>query len=959
MRAAIGLKNVVCNHLSIFLSNQPGEQILTEIAQILSEETDVQIAKNIIHALIPIFEQLGESWTGIAELISKMLSTNDIQKTIISINLLSNFIINAQSNYVVSILENLLQLINQSLDSNNLDLVIGGFELFSSIQQTNIPHSRFSAAFAPIYQKMLHLYLMMLIQQNQYSAQASNFLASSINSEVPFDSPLNLFNCFLQILQNPQIPNHLRILPLFPIKRIIKYYGPQVRQLFPTSIPIIIQVSALQFTDSGYEGESDSHFIYHIFKKIAIASKSEDIIKSLIQLANSTTDPSLSYATLSAFHGCINVSVEQIQLLLKDIIEMLYHKIQLNNISVIELSLVIIKSLAESQYETFSEYAEQILRDITPFYRVNPELTKIVLELITTILSNVDLESSFIASMLPNILSLFQEIPILKSDILYVISDIVVACPEVLLITQEQGQTFAEVILPIVWNNGKFDTNEEEDLILQCSRVEALGNLIVYAPEICQCIMEEAISMILSLTSVDDLSIRDASLRIITKLIKNRKDTLQPEFYNFSALIVVTSFGIKIDGEEDIYSNTISAGNIIIDSFDLLHQVVKYSKNSCVNLIPAFLQGFKDFVNLDSFPEIEISAIKCAAKFFSIFNEIETQFIDNLENHISNNKKEDVVEASFNAYRKLLESNNVLAINKWNNFLQLAFHALLRQLPFQTSSCIDEENRYNYIPSIMESVHSLICYMMKVNFNNFPSNDFIQVVSSLIPKVQPIEVNALLGVMGDFVSFGGRVDINYVILCVQKLENFDFNSPSDPIYFFRTLINNQPDLVKDYINKFIEFCVTKLQDQNQSGTYYWSSITNICAALLDILKNSDFANEMDQICFGLILKKLPVKGDYDEGMFIYNTILSIWNRANNILAKFTPDLFVGIIQTLALKTKNFVKYKFNNETVENMVKFVALVLTQFPDWKQQIFVILNNDQFKIAKVLQFLPMLQK
>ena len=78
-------------------------------------------------------------------------------------------------------------------------------------------------AFSEIYQRMIQLFYQMLVEGNSNASRTGNYLVSSITSKIAFDSPMNLFNTFLRIIQDQNVKDSFRIYPLFPIKKLIKY----------------------------------------------------------------------------------------------------------------------------------------------------------------------------------------------------------------------------------------------------------------------------------------------------------------------------------------------------------------------------------------------------------------------------------------------------------------------------------------------------------------------------------------------------------------------------------------------------------------------------------------------------------------------------------------------------------------------------------------------------------------
>ena len=73
---------------------------------------------------------------------------------------------------------------------------------------------------------------------------------------------------------------------------------------------------------------------------------------------------------------------------------------------------------------------------------------------------------------------------------MYAISGIVISC-------NTDSSMFADSIIPLIWEGCQITSDTDVDV--RCSCIEALCNLINFAPEKCQDIYEPGMNMILSL----------------------------------------------------------------------------------------------------------------------------------------------------------------------------------------------------------------------------------------------------------------------------------------------------------------------------------------------------------------------------------------------------------------------------------------------------------------------------
>ena len=175
--AAVGLHKVISLHCEEILSDEQGFALLGQVLRILSEEDDIKITRNIVFALTPIFNQTGDSWNDLNMLIDNLLKFQDINKLITVIEILSEYLKYVSSEFLLEILPNIFPIIERALDSNNIDLVIAGFKLFAGIQNSNANLIKYAGLFIQSFQKMVKLFVNMLIKENNNSHDAANYLA--------------------------------------------------------------------------------------------------------------------------------------------------------------------------------------------------------------------------------------------------------------------------------------------------------------------------------------------------------------------------------------------------------------------------------------------------------------------------------------------------------------------------------------------------------------------------------------------------------------------------------------------------------------------------------------------------------------------------------------------------------------------------------------------------------------
>ena len=136
-----------------------------------------------------------------------------------------------------------------------------------------------------------------------------------------------------------------------------------------------------------------------------------------------------------------------------------------------------------------------------------------------------------------------------------------------------------------------------------------------------------------------------------------------------------------------------------------------------------------------------------------------------------------------------------------------------------------------------------------------------------------------------------------------------------------------------------------------SGKYYWETVTNVCSSLLDLFISRPGTVALGQIV-PLVVSKLPVKGDYREAEFIYETLLLIAQKFPREIIHAIPALFAGVVRTLAMGEAKFAKYELQEQTVVALVSFVKTILSAQPQMQMQIPAVLSNDEAKVKKLIE-------
>ena len=936
LSAAIGLKNIINLHKEIYIENP--QPIFHDLLAFLMNETNVIIGSNVANSLSPIFEEYGETWADVVQLINHLCTSDVIQLNIIGSRFLIEFIPHTKNVYVEEMNPIIIPLLQKLL--SNLETCLIGFELFADVQFKDAHSGPYSQQYLQIFQQMLIIFHQLLINENPDSGKYASYIARSLKRETPFDSPINTFQQILQLASDPNIPLECKHFPMFPINTLIKHFGGELKPLIPNAISIFLNISASQYIGTGYIDEENSRTIITLFEKLVEVSNENDFFNALMELICKDQNPAASFASLCAIYGSVDLT-ELYEINIQTIVNYIISKMSIQSPSIIELCLLILTELSHLQCEAIAPYAEQIL-DIgfqltsAPIY----EISVYAVHLISNVFFEVDLDPSYVITRISVLKDAFIAAPErLKPEIMSAIASGIYSC-------REDIAKFAPAISSIVK-----DGLSSQDPLLVISSVEALGNLMCFARNEISDLFEVGLTF-LSEKSIDpDMNLRCACLYALTNLTNSQDKVVENInwFYSFVLTSAITAIGIKTKTEEEIFfsdgENT-TALDIILQGFKLLKACLKHHSEECSLYAQAFPKIFSDFVRyIDT--SIAVEATKASVYYILNLQPSETDLFDHYLWAITEQKKLKRCKYAFKAYSKLFSTQNPLSVQRIGQFLQCAFAALSRKLKCQTSKCINEEDRYSFNPEFMEPIYTIICNSFKLHDPNLiPHDQFISMLEFLLTKVGENESLEILGTLGDYVSEGGMINQNILNYALNKMKQINYNSGPDSIYLIRSIIKMHPNIIMPIINDLTTFFVTQLRTNELVEKFYWSTMTNCIAAMFEILFSQTLSSSVhpEQV-LPIMLSKLPVKGDYDEAEFIYRSLINYFQANPSLIQMMYNDLIRILMKTLSLKSKTLKKMNLSNETLSELIGLTQQLISMKPDILNHAVEILNDDQF--------------
>jgi hypothetical protein len=131
--------------------------------------------------------------------------------------------------------------------------------------------------------------------------------------------------------------------------------------------------------------------------------------------------------------------------------------------------------------------------------------------------------------------------------------------------------------------------------------------------------------------------------------------------------------------------------------------------------------------------------------------------------------------------------------------------------------------------------------------------------------------------------------------------------------------------------------------------YYWEPVTPVISAVFELAVSPAFreALPLGQL-IGPVLAKLPVRGDYREAQFIYETLLVMVVNMQEVMEPHLSELFRVVTETLASRNRYFARTKLKDETRLGLVRVFQDLAGRLPNCAEVVGQILNGDAVKLA-----------
>jgi hypothetical protein len=666
------------------------------------------------------------------------------------------------------------------------------------------------------------------------------------------------------------------------------------------------------------------------------------------------------FATLCALIGCLDSATLAVEHQLSAIVGFAVSQGSLGSDAVAGVAFHLLAHLAESQPDGFAPFATDALQfALAHLSRGDLTIARDALSLLRAVLANVEQDPSQALALLPPLLQLHESCPPLQELALSTLASAISACGDAAGVIPDDA-------FRIAWAAARGPHEEA----VTAAALSAVGAVLAYAPAKAGDAFGPAIERLLEAAREEDRGIRCEALAALTAIVRANPaamlEAVPPLCFMVALMALGPAAGDAGDDLNERDASAISLADIVIAGLDLMRKLLKLCPEGCIHTFHDLTRfrewgviSFSDWIRHRS-PEIAEHAARAAVPFFTALAQAEADgefaLPELLLEQIRTREDGDAVAACFTALRKLYRRCPTQMAVHLQAVLEAALAGINRALRCQVRAIQSEETKFAYDEFVQPRIHDLLVAAVEAYGVEFPIAPVLEAIAAIAAEISPVEACALIGVLASFIDKGGRLGPEQVAFALTHLGACDFTVQPDPIFFVRVIIRDQPALLQNQIEEIVRFFAQKLQEPVGTARYYWNTVTNVIAAIFDIARSEAFAGAVDLAALiGPILARLPVRGDLQEAVFIWDCLLTLAQAEEALIANHGMELLRVLAETLASPAKWFRVAKVSDEVTANLVGLLLRIGQVVPNWASVVAEFLGHDEVRLARLQARFP----
>lgn len=942
------------------------EVVKQNILNLLSAETELLTAKNLIESCEKLFEKEVEEWADLFSFIE-----NNHQTPIglqITLYLIANVVRYFRKGFAEENFQLFQEIAQQGIESQDQETMILSCEMLGAVISYISPEG--IGAWEGQQNFLMEYFVNCLSQQADYDTinRVIYSLADSFQSDVLALPAQSILQNLIQLLEEPQMPKERYGSIFTVIQYLLKEHAFEFADDVESILKAVLYYGAEVYDENDY---SDTILIASTAGDFAGELKMPRFLKVLQTLvpseSNDSTDVSYALTLLNSIDEC----EEEVANDIKPVVEIIIQFLNSQNFIVKDIGAQLAVIIGDSLEPSQLDIATTLIPNLLPLIQSgNMLFTKSVFCAIISLLTQGLNQSDMVPQILETLL------PVLDEEGMSDYHDMAIeAISSLIFAIGEDILPYANQILPIIIKGTSLPQGDPNLENIKKQAIIALGMLLRFGRQSVQDNIQEAVELILSNTDIQDIEMNHAVLLALGNLVIAHLDIL----VNYREKIIETIDGATgflfnhILTNEDFVANpdreAVDFNNAIqgfTDTFSIMKWIFKsyneLSPDSPAEWMIMILQFMQPELK---FPELQKLAIVAGfygtVMCFRLHPDLEqpTKYFDLLI-QLFHSEDPSVVGKCFSAFKyfvkeKVFQPDGPFDTRYLEEALGTALSAMKGKLDFQA-----QNSNFDFHSS--KHLFKFLKELFKAYPNNFPLEQYVSSFKSIVKdNRQLFEMSHYIGVINyiynnvhsELASLTKKMLIKYMIDSFARFattfteEDIDYSAfsvPPSPLGSMCLLRKFDEDSIKDSYSSILELINVILNYDFNGERFYNATISNAIEFLLvDFELNSesfDLAN-----WYPLILQKLPLKlmGDEKLSNHIYSVILMTMSN-DEVIQHFGNEILRVFVQALGAKDRLFNRFRFTRETIGSMIEAVKNFLSQSDQDQESLKGFFSDEQ---------------
>ena len=941
------------------------------------------LVNNIVYGIEKIFDHIEiDTWPEIIELAFS-LSSDPAKASNASI-ILANCLVYFSTEYLQSIAEPLCGFVQANITDitpqTDINHIARCYRGFSFLLTKDPPvFEEYPEQVTQIFNTILEQYLEFITGgytrapgiairfADKIGAQIANMLSTSHL----IIEPAQFIQAILETFQNESLNIELADSLFMPLKEIIANSPEASKEQFGDLIRLLFVYNEAKYDESQLYEDQDFSII-EVAQAISANITPQEFLEAVI--SNVNQESAASYFTfLMILDETMENLTEAIEQNPSSIMDPLISLLQESPLPVVQAALSVAKDIAYFVPSVCEEFVNDILQVSHPHLSDEEvETVKYVLDLFSTVFENVNVDTALIANILSDLVQLFESNGEVQPYVMKAIAN-AVEC------AQETSIAFFDIISGIV--NAAFSSEEESDVQTRAGAIECVGKLLAYCPNVFGDQIDSYLSAILiSLSPEEDSEdlkdpyIQQSGLRAMKVILEHQTDGF--EFQSIE-IVLSTLIGLTLSIFEVLYEQYSQEedGDAKLDQLKLIIEVQTFALKHSPEKLKQFAheqeeqthkqwnfsvileKSFKLYFEQEEALIPELLKLGAALLIYSpqiedqipeFWQEYFEKLISVFDQESDPNTVDDdtvsnwiaVITSALDVIGDLILDKNAYVLEKAPDFFMLAVRTIHRDLPI--SKCLAED-AFQYEPELIQSAQTVIINFIDTFGASLPLDEFIQASLDITDKVSDHEKCIMFGALS---SLPKVIEIPDEIIqfALSVLPLCDFKHSPDPIFFFNQMLQFRAAQIAEHLQQILEHILTVLQQEQVRERYYWETVAN-SASLLFLFAKA-FPSDIDITQYlGIIVNKLPYKGDFIEAHNIIENIIGLFNTSRSAFTNqeiYIP-VFDGFVSLCILNDKVYNNYKLTQTNQEGIKAFLHFILQNDSNMAAHLQELLDNE----------------